>query len=72
MPVKIVSGYPYNHCGWWLVESKTNCIYHWVNFGIVLVEKLPTTFVNRASISYTSDHNYIHLSALSSNALLGS
>ena len=40
MPTRIVGGYPYQSCGCWKIERKIEYIeYHWVDLGIVLVEK---------------------------------
>ena len=39
MPTRIVGGYPYQSCGCWKIERKIEYTYHWVDFGILLVEK---------------------------------
>ena len=40
MVVDILGGYPCKQCGSWSIERKTDCTYHWINFGVVLVEKI--------------------------------
>ena len=40
MRVKSISGYLCRNCGSWSVEKRIDCTYHWVNFGVVLVEDI--------------------------------
>ena len=38
MPMEVVSGYPCKHYNSWDIEVKEECNYHWVNFGVLLIE----------------------------------
>ena len=40
MPVEVVSGYPCKNCNSWDIEVRKECNYHWVNFGLLLVEDI--------------------------------
>ena len=47
MPVKTISGYPCRNYDCWSVDKRTDCTYFWVNFGVVLVEKI-TNYICRS------------------------
>ena len=47
MLVEIISGYPFKKCGCWSEESKTGRTYHWVNFGVILVESI-TNYISKS------------------------
>ena len=40
MPVKRIDEYPCKHCGCCSTQRKVDFEYYWVDFGLVLVEKI--------------------------------
>ena len=46
MPVKIIGAFRRRNCGCWSIEEKTDCEYYWVDFGVVLIEKM-TNYICR-------------------------
>ena len=40
MPVRVICGYPCNHCGCSSIEVNPDHEYYWVDFGVILIEAI--------------------------------